>query len=89
VKSLTTDSFWRAYRLLAPEVREHARRAYRQFRDNPRHPGLQFKRVHPGEPIYSVRITLEIRAVGVIAKEGILWFWIGPHDEYERIIRSR
>ena len=28
------------------------------------------------------------RAVGVVHPDGILWFWIGEHDEYDRIIRG-
>ena len=86
MRSLTTDSFWRAYRALPPELREHARKAYRLFRENPRHPGLQFKRVHSGEPVYSVRVTRDFRAVGVMADEGIVWFWIGPHADYDKLV---
>lgn len=39
------------------EVRAQARQAYGLFRDNPHHPSLRFKKVHPTQPIYSVRVT--------------------------------
>lgn len=87
MNSQTTESFWSAYAALSPDVRESAREAYRRFQENPHHPGLRFKRVHPTEPIYSVRITRDHRAVGVLVDDGILWFWIGAHDEYLQVIR--
>jgi mRNA-degrading endonuclease RelE of RelBE toxin-antitoxin system len=89
VKSFTTDSFWRAYRSLPDGTRAQARKAYRLFRENPRHPSLQFKKVHPTEPIYSARITRDYRVVGIMEGDAIVWFWAGPHDEYLRIIRAR
>jgi hypothetical protein len=48
-------------------------------KDNPQHPGLQFKRVHPVKPIYSVRINNDYRALGVRKDNIIIWFWIGSH----------
>lgn len=87
MNSRTTASFWKAYAALSADVKESAREAYRRFLENPQHPGLRFKRVHPTEPIYSVRITRDHRAVGVLVNDGILWFWIGGHDEYLHVIR--
>ena len=71
---------------LPSDVRRQARASYWHFRNNPNHPGLRFKRVHRAEPIYSVRISLDYRAVGVIDSGEIVWFWIGPHAEYERLL---
>jgi len=54
---------------------------------NPNHPGLQFKPVHSTLPIWSVRITASYRAVGVrSAPDMIVWFFIGTHAEYERLL---
>lgn len=89
MKSFTTDSFWRSYRSLPEAIRAQARKAYRLFRENPGHPSLQFKCVHPTEPIYSARITRDYRVVGFKEDDTIVWFWVGPHDEYLRIIRAR
>ena len=58
------------------------------FRQNPYHPSLQFKQVHNIEPVYSVRITLNYRAVGVLSGDEIVWFWVGKHDEYETLLRN-
>lgn len=84
--SYTTARFWKAYRRLPDPVRKQAREAYRQFEENPYHPGLHFKPVHPNRPIHSVRVNRNYRAVGIKDGEEIVWFWIGPHDEYERLI---
>ena len=86
--SRTTPRFWAAYRELPPETRELARKAYRLFRENPQHPSLQFKKVHEREAIYSVRVTLACRAVGVLKDDEITWFWIGNHAEYDRLLKS-
>jgi len=67
VKSRLARRFRRAFAELPDEVKERAREAYRLFRDNPDHPSLQFTRVHPTDPFYSVRIGLGYRAVGVRA----------------------
>jgi len=67
VKSRLARRFRRAFAELPDEVKERAREAYRLFRDNPDHPSLRFKRVHPTDPLYSVHIGLGYRAVGVRA----------------------
>ena len=53
---------------------------------NPDHPSLRFKKVHATLPVYSVRIDLDWRAVGVLQEEHVVWFWVGPHREYDRLL---
>ena len=84
--SQTTDKFWKAYARLDETVKEQARASYRLFEQNPQHPSLQFKKVHTKLPVYSARINLNYRAVGVREDEVVIWFWIGPHDEYEKLL---
>jgi hypothetical protein len=86
VKSQANARFWDLLRLLPQEVREQAREAYRTFMLNPRHPSLQFKRVSQSRPVYSVRISRDYRALGVLQGEGIIWFWIGNHQDYDRLL---
>ena len=74
------------FRQLTPEVQDQARAAYRAFAVNPRHPGLQFKRVSQARPVYSVRISRDHRAVGLLQGGGIVWFWIGNHHDYDRLL---
>lgn len=88
MNSRTTERFRRTLGELAPEVRRRAREAYKTFAENPNHPGLRFKRVHAKLMVYSARIDLNHRALGILDGDTIVWFWIGPHDEYERLLRS-
>jgi len=54
------------------------------LKDDPRHPSLQFKKVGK---FWSVRIGLRYRALAVETNDAYLWFWIGSHGEYDRLIR--
>jgi hypothetical protein len=87
MKSRTAKSFWEHYWALPPEIRQRARQAYKRWRDNPAHPSLFFKRVKESQPLYSVRIGLAYRAVGVLKADTVTWFWIGTHGEYDRLIK--
>lgn len=88
MNSLTLPQFWKLYDQLPRDVRRRAAKAYRIWRVHLRSPGLQFKRVGNRRPVYSVRITDAYRALGLLDGDTIYWFWIGPHDEYERLIKT-
>ena len=86
--SQTVPAFWKEYNQLPVEVREQARESFLLFEQNPYHNSLYFKQVHPKLPVYSARVTLHYRVLGY-KKPGIIrWGWIGPHPEYERIIKN-
>ncbi len=87
MKSQTTKSFWKHYWALPSEIRQRARRTYKLWRDNPAHPSLFFKRVKEGQPLYSVRIGLGYRTLGLLKADTVTWFWIGTHDEYDRLLK--
>ncbi len=84
--SKTTKQFRRMFATLPSDIRHRAREAYKLFKENPNHPSLRFKRVHSTEPIYSVRINIDYRAVGVSETGEIVWFWVGTHAEYDKLI---
>jgi hypothetical protein len=84
MKSDTVPSFWERYNKLDSEIRSRAKKAYRLWTDNPFHPSLRFKCINHEENIWSVRITLGYRALGVFDQDTVTWFWVGSHDEYER-----
>jgi hypothetical protein len=83
MNSRTTRSFREAFTALPPDVRERAKQAYRLWRDNPQLPGLRFKRV--GDEV-SVRIGRHYRALGILQADTVYWYWIGNHNEYDRLI---
>lgn len=79
----TTRRFRECYSRLPEFAQRTADKCYQLLRDNPAHPSLHFKKVGR---FWSVRAGGDYRALGVEADNGIVWFWIGLHSEYERII---
>jgi hypothetical protein len=74
---------------LPPDVREQARNSYRMFTINPYHPSLHFKQVHEREPVFSARVGRSYRAIAFREGEDlIVWFWIGPHEQYETLLAN-
>jgi len=86
MRSRTTRRFWRLFYDLPFDVQQDAKRAYRLFRNNPSHPGLQFKKVEGEDDVYSARIGLSYRALATLRSGTIIWFWIGSHAECNRMI---
>jgi len=78
-----SPEFWQSYHSLPSSVQRLADRCFDRLRRNPRHPSLHFKKVGR---YYSARVGIHHRAVGIEASDGIVWFWIGPHAEYDKLI---
>jgi mRNA-degrading endonuclease RelE of RelBE toxin-antitoxin system len=85
VTSFATEKFWKAFEKLPPRIQRKARASYQLWKKNPYHPSLQFKHIHTVKPIYSSRVG-DWRAVGVRDGNVIVWFWIGSHEEYNKLI---
>ena len=75
--------FWSCYNALPANVQATADRAFALLKADPHHPSLHFKKV---DEWWSARVGLHHRALAVEIADGILWFWIGTHAEYDRII---
>ncbi|NCQ26819.1 MAG: hypothetical protein GW802_05165 [Armatimonadetes bacterium] len=88
MSSQALPQFWKLYRRLPAEIRRRAGDAYRRWRRDPHAPGLRFKRVGKTRPVYAVRIGDQYRALGLLRGDTVTWFWIGSHDEYERLLKS-
>jgi hypothetical protein len=73
---------------LPTNIQRRAAIAYHRFRSDPHHSSLHFKKVHPSLPIYSARVNDDIRSVGQTRSSGFVWFWIGKHEEYERLLKQ-
>ena len=86
MNSRTTRRFRRCFNELPEDIRNRARSAFETWRQNASHPGLQFKRIHATEPVWSVRITRGYRALGLRDGDTVTWFWNGSHDDYERMV---
>ena len=88
MKSVTTFRFRQALERLLKKIQLKARTTYHLWQENPQHPGINFKQIHSTELIYSVRIGIGYRALGVLNENTMVWFWIGSHEEYNTLIKS-
>ncbi len=73
------------YNDLPKDIQRLADEQFSLFAANPQHPSIQLKPV--GE-FWSARITDAYRALAIREENVFTWFWIGPHDEYERLLGS-
>ena len=69
-----------------PDVQALADKNFELLRNDPRHPSLRLKQI--GE-LWSARVGRNYRALARPRPEGLVWFWIGPHDEYDQIIAGQ
>ena len=86
MNSRTTRRFRALFASLPTPVKRQARQAYRRFLRDPSHTGLQFKLVISDPPTYSARVGIGYRAVGALDGGTVVWFWIGSHAEYDRLL---
>jgi hypothetical protein len=84
MKSHTTERFRKLFRALPHQIQKQGREAYRLFKQNPHHPSLRFKQIVGS--VYSVRITLDYRAVCTRDGDEHVWFWVGSHEDYNKLI---
>ena len=84
MKHFASNRFWTSYRTLPVEIRELADKNYELLKSHPRHPSLHFKRLGS---LWSVRIGAHYRALGMEEDGDVVWFWIGTHAEYDRLIK--
>jgi len=80
-----TPDFWFCHRHLPSEVRELADKNFALMQDDPHHGSVRLKKVGA---YWSARVGLHYRALARERPEGLVWFWVGHHSEYERLIQS-
>ncbi len=83
MRHFASPSFWERYESLPEPVQRLADKNYELLKGNPAHPSLQLKKVGK---YWSVRVGRRHRAIAVDIDEGLLWFWIGTHAEYDKLI---
>jgi hypothetical protein len=87
MRSSTTKNFRDLLSRLPTAIQEQADRAYTLWRMEPYHNSLQFKQVSQRQAIYSVRVGLGHRALGLREGDQVYWFWIGTHAEYNQLLK--
>jgi hypothetical protein len=83
VRHATTRGFWQLYEGLPDAVRRRADKCFALLQEDPRHPSLRLKKA---SGLWAVRIGLDYRALASEEDGRLVWFWIGDHDEYERLL---
>jgi hypothetical protein len=68
---------------LPERIQRLADKNYELLKADPRHPSLHFKKI---DDFWSVRVGAHYRALGTDEEDGILWFWIGSHAEYDKLV---
>lgn len=85
MKHLANPSFWACYKSLPKEVQSVADKNFIILKEDPTHPSLHFKRIGK---FFSLRIGKKHQALAVEIEEVLVWFWIGTHAEYDKLIRK-
>jgi hypothetical protein len=78
-----SSAFWKAYKALPKDIRTIADKNYELLKADPRHPSLHFKKV--GD-YWSARVGAGHRALAAEADDGLVWFWIGTHADYNKLL---
>ena len=86
MNSVLNQEFIKCFRKLPERIKKQAKKNYRLWVSNTLHPSLDFKQVHTNLPIYSIRVVIGWRALGLKENDTIIWYWIGSHSDYEKLI---
>jgi hypothetical protein len=85
LKHTASARFWQCFDRLSSDLQTLARKNFALLKADPAHPSLHFKSVANGR-FYSVRVGLYHRALGAAVDQGVHWFWIGTHAEYDKLV---
>ena len=83
LKHFASPQFWHYYSRLPQAVRDLADKNFELLNADSTHPSLHLKRV--GD-FWSVRVGLAYRALATTCEGGIVWFWIGSHADYDKLL---
>ena len=83
MKNHASPDFWACYRVLPAAVRKLADEAFAHLEQDPQYPSLHLKKVGR---FWSARVGGNYRALAIEAADGLVWFWIGTHAEYDKLL---
>ncbi len=83
---LTLPRFWQHYHALPEEIQELAYKNFQLLKRDPHHPSIQLKKVGKRRELWSARVGSNFRALATEKPDGLVWFWIGKHADYERLL---
>jgi hypothetical protein len=79
----SSPNFCYYYRQLSEGIRELADKNFALLREDPHHPSLRLRKIGT---YWSARVGLHYRALARDRAEGLVWFWIGHHSEYDKLL---
>jgi hypothetical protein len=82
----TIARFWTSLARLPEPIQRVAHENFELLKKNPAHPSLHFKRTGN---LWSAKVGINYRAVAVEDGADFISVWIGPHDEYQRLIKQQ
>jgi hypothetical protein len=85
---LIDPDFYPLFDRLPDFVQKQAFKTIDLLGQNPKHPSLNLKKVTKNPSIYSIRVNKTCRILAEISGETLSLFWIGHHDQYEKLIKK-
>jgi hypothetical protein len=86
VKHRATARFWQSYNELPEAVQRLADENFELLKADPWHPSLHFKKIGR---MWTARVGIHYRAIAVEEGDDMVWFWIGHHSDYDKIVAGR
>jgi hypothetical protein len=84
MRHFASPSFWKCYSDLPSSIQELADKNFDLLKANAHHPSLHLKKAGK---YWSVRVGRKHRALAVEIEQDLLWFWIGTHTEYDKLVK--
>lgn len=88
MKSFTTKRFRDAYAVLPEHIKQLTLKYYKVWQTDTSHPSLHYKQIHNTKLIYSARVGISYRVLGVQQNNEMIWFWIGSHNDYDKLLKQ-
>ena len=85
MKHFSSPKFLKYYGKLPANIRRLVDKNFALLKVNPKHPSLHFKQIRC---FWAVRVGLEYRTLAIDGPKGPVWFWIGTHDEYDKLLKA-
>lgn len=79
-----TARFWELLDALPPHIQALVHKNFELLKTNPRHPSLYFKKIGK---LWAARDGINYRVLAVEDGNDYIWVWIGPHEEYDRLVK--
>jgi len=83
LKHHASPDFWSCFHALPENIQDLAKKNFELLKQNSSHPSLHFKKI---DKYFSARVGLSHRALAVEVPDGVLWFWIGTHADYDKLV---